>query len=83
MDIKNFSSPIDIKKVKVTDAFWHTMQETVRREVIPYQWKALNDQVEGAAPSYCMHNFRAAAKLMAEKKGQSRFSGTCLYLPWV
>ena len=73
MDIKNFSSPIDIKKVKVTDAFWHTMQETVRREVIPYQWKALNDQVEGAAPSYCMHNFRAAAKLMAEKKASPDF----------
>ena len=26
-------------------------------EVIPYQWAALNDQVEGAAPSFCMHNF--------------------------
>lgn len=73
MNPKEFSSPIDIKRVKVTDAFWHAMQETVRREVIPYQWEALNDRVEGAAPSYCMHNFRAAAKLMAEKRASANF----------
>ena len=73
MDKKNFSRPIDIKNIKVTDSFWHSFQETVRREVIPYQWEALNDRVEGAAPSFCMHNFRAAARLMAEKKSQPDF----------
>lgn len=41
--------------------------ELVRTEVIPYQWAALNDQVEGAAPSYCMHNFRIAGRLNQEK----------------
>ncbi len=41
--------------------------------MIPYQWEALNDRVEGAAPSYCMHNFRAAAQLMAEKKASPGF----------
>ena len=38
MDKSKFSRPIDIGRVKVTDPFWHTVQETVRREVMPYQW---------------------------------------------
>ncbi len=45
------------------DEFWTPLRETVRREGIPYQWRALNDQVPGAEPSYWMHNFRAAAGL--------------------
>lgn len=40
----------------------------VRTQVIPCQWEALNDRVEGAAPSYCMHNFKCAAKLNREKE---------------
>ena len=73
MDNKKFSTPIDIRRVKVTDPFWGTVQETVRREVIPYQWEALNDRVPGAEPSFCMHNFRAAARLM-ERKAQPGFT---------
>ena len=73
MNKNYFSTPIDIKAVAVDDPFWSAFQETVRREVIPYQWEALNDRVEGAAPSYCMHNFRAAAQLMAEKKASPGF----------
>jgi hypothetical protein len=42
--------------------------ELVRNEVIPYQWDALNDKVEGAAPSFCMRNFKVAGKLNLEKK---------------
>lgn len=68
MEKTQFSRPLDLKAVRITDAFWHAHQETVRREVIPYQWEALNDRVAGAAPSYCMHNFRAAAKRVAEKR---------------
>ena len=48
-----------MSRVTVTDAFWHTEQELVRTAVIPFQWDALNDNVPGAAPSYCMHNFKA------------------------
>ena len=73
MDKHHHSRPVSIKDVKVTDSFWHTVQETVRREMIPSQWEALNDRVEGAAPSYCIHNFRAAARLMAEKKANPDF----------
>ena len=51
MEKTQFSRPLDLKAVRITDAFWHAHQETVRREVIPYQWEALNDRVAGAAPS--------------------------------
>ncbi len=68
MDRMRFSRPLDMKKIVVEDEFWNREQELVRTEVIPYQWEALNDRVEGAAPSYCMHNFRAAGKLMRAKK---------------
>ena len=43
MEKTQFSRPLDLKAVRITDAFWHAHQETVRREVIPYQWEALND----------------------------------------
>ncbi|MCD8103797.1 MAG: glycoside hydrolase family 127 protein [Lachnospiraceae bacterium] len=61
------SSPLSLRDVQITDPFWKHEMELVRTEVIPYQWAALNDQVEGAAPSYCMRNFRIAGKLNREK----------------
>ena len=68
MDQKKMSAPLPLGQVKVTDAFWQHEMELVRTEVIPYQWQALNDNVPGASPSYCMHNFRAAARLNARKR---------------
>ncbi len=66
------SHPLDLKHVTITDDFWRTEQELVRTEVIPYQWRALNDQVPGADPSYCMHNFKAAAAQNASKEAQGK-----------
>ena len=68
MDKHNNSAPVSLKNIQVTDTFWKGEMELVRKEVIPYQWDALNDRVEGAAPSFCMHNFKAAGKLNREKK---------------
>ncbi len=56
------SIPLGANDVKLTDPFLRGFADLVRREVIPYQWETLNDRVEGAAPSYCMRNFRVAAK---------------------
>ena len=50
-----------MQKVQIKDAFWSQARETVRQEGISYQWKALNDLIPDAAPSYCMRNFRIAA----------------------
>lgn len=68
MNSQEFSTPLDLKQIQVTDAFWHREQELVRTQVIPYQWEALNDRVEGAAPSFCMRNFKVAGRMMREKK---------------
>lgn len=70
MKQENYSSPLDLKQVRITDEFWGREQELVRREVIPYQWEALNDRVPGAAPSFCMRNFKVAGRMMREKREQ-------------
>ncbi len=63
-----YTAPLSLRDIRITDSFWKNEMELVRREVIPYQWEALNDRVEGAAPSFCMRNFRVAGKLNQEKK---------------
>ena len=70
MDSRYFSTPVDLRDLHVTDRFWQQEMELVRQAVIPYQWEALNDRVPGAEPSWCMHNFRAAGKLMRRKKAE-------------
>ena len=51
MDREQFSTPLSLARIQIADAFWKKEMELVRREVIPYQWAALNDNVEGGAPS--------------------------------
>ena len=70
MDKKRYSKPLSLRSVQVTDDFWKKEMELVRKEVIPYQWDALNDQVEGAAPRFCMRNFKIAGKQNQERKAQ-------------
>ncbi|MEI3199100.1 MAG: hypothetical protein V8S12_01330 [Lachnospiraceae bacterium] len=73
MDKKMYSQPLSLRSVQVSDAFWKQEMELVRKEVIPYQWEALNDRVEGAAPSYAMRNFKSSSKKEsgAERTGSS------------
>lgn len=52
---------LDIKKINIHDAFWSPIREIIRKDAIPYQWKVLNDQMEGTEPSHCMRNFHIAA----------------------
>lgn len=47
--------------IKFTDRFWAPRIKRLAEEVIPYQWKALNDQLPGAEPSHAIENFRIAA----------------------
>ncbi len=61
---------LTLQQTRITDPFWFRVRETVRREGIPYQWKALNDEIPGAEPSRCMRNFRiAAGKIQGEHAG--------------
>lgn len=48
--------------MEIKDRFWRHYQELVRTKVVPYQWEALNDRIEGADPSYCIANFKRAVK---------------------
>ena len=45
MDRKNFSRPLSLRSVQITDDFWKKEMELVRTQMLPYQWDALNDQV--------------------------------------
>ena len=49
-------------QVHIDDLFWNQFRETLIREGISYQWKALNDELpEDTAKSHCLANFRIAA----------------------
>lgn len=70
MNKNKFSKPLPMDSINVKDNFWRKMMELARTHVIPYQWEALNDRIEGAEPSYCMQNFKIAAGMMeGEFKG--------------
>ncbi len=63
-----FSSPVSNSKVEITDKFWKDKTELVRTEVIPYQWKALNNEIPGAEASFCIRNFRLAAEVLEKRR---------------
>lgn len=52
---------LKLSDVQINDSFWNRYRELVRKNMLPYQWKVLNDQVPGAAPSHCIENFKIAA----------------------
>ena len=62
MKSSEFSKHIDSKRIKVNDPFWNEKIELVRREVVPYQYEALHDRIEGAEKSYAIENFIKAGK---------------------
>ena len=66
---------LPLNKISIRDYFWREYMELVRSHVIPYQWEALNDRIEGAEPSYCMQNFRIAAGMDNGGFSGNGFSG--------
>lgn len=74
MNEKYFSKGVSLANICVTDKFLGGIMETVRKEVIPYQWAALNDEVEGAEPSFCMRNFKLAANLGKRRRSEGEAS---------
>ncbi len=50
-----------IPRVTIEGGFWHRYQVLLRDTVIPYQWKAMNDEIPGAPKSHSVKNFRIAA----------------------
>ena len=54
---------ISLNKNGVDDSFWGKYISLVTKEIIPYQWSALNDEVKDAEKSHCITNFKVAAGL--------------------
>ncbi|ANY65482.1 hypothetical protein BBD42_02630 [Paenibacillus sp. BIHB 4019] len=66
-------------QIFIQDDFWNQYSELVRQTVIPYQWEALNDRIEGAEPSYAIRNFKIAAGLAKGEFGGWVFQDSDLY----
>lgn len=52
---------IPLENIVITDGFWKDKTQLVIDTIIPYQWKALNNQVPGAPPSHAVENFKISA----------------------
>ena len=63
LSVNTFPSSVPLQQVSVTDSFWGRYMELVRTRLLPYQWKALNNQFPDTEPSHCLENFRIAAGL--------------------
>jgi DUF1680 family protein len=57
----NVNKALPLSAVRVTGGFWRERINNIAEQVIPYQWKALNDQIPGAEPSHAIENFRIAS----------------------
>lgn len=55
------SERVALNRVNIRDEFWSYYIRLVKDVVVPYQWEALNDRVEGAEPSGAVRNFQIAA----------------------
>ncbi|WP_028612019.1 glycoside hydrolase family 127 protein [Paenibacillus harenae] len=60
---KDKARPVALEHVRIQDNFWNYYVELVRNVVVPYQWEAINDRVEGAERSGAVSNFKIAAGL--------------------
>ncbi|QTL99209.1 glycoside hydrolase family 127 protein [Iocasia frigidifontis] len=58
---KSYLKAVLLKDVKIECGLLAKKNELVRKEVIPYQWKALNNEIADADPSNAIKNFRIAA----------------------
>ena len=64
-----------VKDFQVGDGFFGRYEKLVKDVVLPYQERALNDQIEGAEKSHCIENFRMAAKKLETGSCDGEFYG--------
>lgn len=64
-----------VRKFEVGVGFFNRYEKLVKDVVLPYQEKALNDQIEGAEKSHCIENFRMAAKKIKTGACDGEFYG--------
>ena len=54
---------IPIENIHINDSFWNGRIRNAVENVVPYQWRVLNDKEPGAAPSHAVMNYKIAAGL--------------------
>ena len=64
--MKKIVSP-GLKDIRISDDFWSPKAENMAKNVLPYQWQVLNDEIPGIEPSHAVENFKIAA---GEKEGE-------------
>lgn len=70
--VKKMKTQADVV-ARIVGGFWSSFRQIARTQGIPYQWKALNDELPNANKSHCIKNFRIAAG-----KEQGEFYG-CVF----
>ena len=58
---KDYLRTLPLKSVRIDDSFWNNYIGLVEEVILPFMWELINDRVEGAEKSYCIHNFQVAA----------------------
>lgn len=66
-------------KFNIDDQYWLGLIDRVRTVMIPYQWKALRDELPDTEPSYCLQNFAVAAGLKDGKHHGFAFQDSDAY----
>ena len=64
-----------LKHFQITDSFWTRYEHLIKETVIPYQEKALHDQIPNAEKSHAIANFQAAAEYLKTGIKPSDFYG--------
>ena len=52
---------MNLNDIRITDDFFGKYTSLVTKEIIPYQWRVLNDAEPTAEKSHCIENFKIAA----------------------
>ena len=79
MTMKRINVPVKLRSIEITDPLFGGYVDLVEKKIIPYQWAALNDQIEDAEKSHCIDNFRIAAGEMSGHHRGAVFQDTDLY----
>ena len=59
--MRNRIHPSALQNIQITDPLFRHYVSLVADQILPYQWKVLNDQVPDVIASHCIENFRVAA----------------------
>ena len=71
------TQPVSLKQVKIEKGFWGYYRDLAFSSMIPHQWRALNDDLSDAPPSYSLRNLRLAADRNRGLSSGETYQGPC------